>query len=136
MINHLTIIFLLLLASILLGCGTEPSRENELFIVKVDSIKHHKFYLVGDTIKIWFYGTIGSDGCHSFYRFEGKLQPLQLDLTVYGKKKQADVCPCVMVYLDGKEYRLIATQQGLFTINIYQPDGSVLRDSLLVMLIR
>ena len=119
-------------AIVLISCSTEPSREPFLFIVQVDSIFHPPSVALNDTIVIRFYGTIGTNGCYSFSYFDDKLQPLQIDLTVVGERNASTVCADVMVYLDGKEYRCVATQKGWFSINIRQPDESRLRDSVLV----
>jgi len=114
------------------GCTTEPEKSAVQFIVRVDSISHQPSVPIGDTIVIQLFGTIGSDGCHSFYRFEDSKQLNQLDLTIWGQRTLDNVCPAVMVYLDGKEYTVVATQEGWYFINIHQPDGTILRDSLIV----
>ncbi len=57
---------------------------------------------------------------------------MRLDLTAWGQVSAAAVCPAVMVYLTGREYKMVATQQGWLSINIHQPDGSILRDSIIV----
>lgn len=117
---------------ILHGCSTEPSREPFLFIVQVDSISHTQNVALNDTIVIRLYGTIGTNGCYSFSYFDDTLQPQRLDLAVIGGRSASTVCEDVMVYLDGKEYRCVATQKGWFWINIRQPDESRLRDSVFV----
>ncbi len=127
-------ILILLLTSLIIciGCSTEPDKSPELFKVKVDSISRTPFGATGDTLVVKVYGTIGNDGCCSFSRFEDIKQPLQLDLTVWGQRISSVACPAVMVYLDGREYKWIATQQGWFIINIHQPDNTLLRDSIVI----
>ena len=126
-------IYPVLLSIILLfGCSTEPDKQPIQFIVKVDSMSHQSFGATGDTIAIHLFGTIGPDGCYSFCRFEDIKKPLQLDLTVWGQRTQNSVCPDVMVYLNGKQYNVVLTQQGWYFINIHQPNGSIFRDSLIV----
>jgi hypothetical protein len=123
------------LASMLamIGCARETdSTKTTEFIVRVDSLNHTPFAATGDTISIKLYGTIGGDGCHSFSRFEHNQQPLQLDLTVWGQRSASEVCPAVMVYLNGREFRSVVTQQGWYKINIHQPDGGTLKDSLVI----
>jgi hypothetical protein len=117
---------------ICIGCSTEPNKSPELFKVKVDSISHTPFGAMSDTLVVKVYGTIGNDGCCSFSRFEDIKQPLQLDLTVWGQRSSSVACPAVMVYLDGRDYKWIATQQGWFTINIHQPDNTLLKDSIVI----
>lgn len=126
------LLIVVITAVLLLSCSTEPSREPFLFIVQVDSIAHAPSVSLNDTIAIKLYGTVGTDGCFSFSYFDDTLQPLRLDLTVVGERSASTVCPTVMVYLDGKEYRCVAQQKGWFSINIRQPDESRLRDSVLV----
>ncbi len=87
---------------------------------------------VNDTITIRLFGVIGGDGCHSFSHFEYNKQSLQLDLTIWGKRTPADVCPAVMVYLNGAEYKMLTSQSGTLFINVHQPDGSMLVDSVQV----
>lgn len=128
-----TILLLVLTFLVLwLGCSTEPDKLPELYKVKVDSISHTPFGATGDTLVLQLYGTIGNDGCSSFSCIEDIKQPLQLDLTVWGQRSPSDVCPAVMVYLDGKTYKWIVTQQGSFVINIHQPDNTILKDTIII----
>jgi hypothetical protein len=127
------IVFVIILLMTIIGCRTEPNENGVMhFIVKVDSLAHATAFAINDTIKIKLYGTVGPDGCHAFSHFEDTTQPLQLDLTVWGASSSSTACPMVMVYLDGKEYKTLASQSGLYRINIHQPVGNVLRDSLIV----
>jgi hypothetical protein len=114
------------------SCSTETETGLGQFLVKVDSMSHPSFAATSDTITIRLFGTVGPDGCHSFSHFEATRQPLRLDLTVWGQVSAATACPAVMVYLNGKKYKLVATQQGWLSINVHQPDGSILRDSIIV----
>jgi hypothetical protein len=114
------------------SCSTETETGLGQFLVKVDSMSHPSFAATSDTITIRVFGTIGPDGCHSFSHFEDTRQPLRLDLTVWGQVIAATACPSVMVYLNGKVYKLVATQQGWLSINIHQPDGSIVTDSIIV----
>jgi hypothetical protein len=127
-IQLLPLITVLVVAS----CSTQPNTEPVQFIVKVDSMSHPSFAATSDTITIRLFGIIGPDGCHSFSRFEDTGQPLRLDLTVWGQVSSATACPAAMVYRNGKEYKLVATEQGWLSINIHQPNGSILRDSIIV----
>ncbi|MDD8018516.1 MAG: hypothetical protein PHP42_09105 [Bacteroidota bacterium] len=127
------LIFAALLSLFTVGCSTESeNKKTTQFIVKVDSIAKTPFAALGDTIEIKLYGTIGTDGCSSFLRLDETKQPLRVDVTAWGQRVSSGVCPDVMVYLDSKETKAIATQMGLYSINIHQPDGSVLRDSLVI----
>ena len=114
------------------GCDKGVQNPSTQFIVRVDSIAHTSFAALNDTIAIRFFGTIGPDGCFSFSHFETTNESLQLDITVWGDHQEATVCPAVMVYLDGKEYRFVAGQMGWFKINVHQPDAAIMRDSIIV----
>jgi hypothetical protein len=116
----------------LLGCTTESETNGIQFVVKVDSISHPSSAAITDTITLRVFGTIGPDGCHFFSHFEDYRQSLRLDLTVWGGRSSANACTQMMVYLDGKEYKFPAAMRGWYSIYIYQPDGSVLRDSIII----
>jgi hypothetical protein len=127
------LVFVIIFLMTFIGCRTEPN-DNAItnYVVKVDSLAHSTALTKNDTIKIKLYGIVGPNGCHAFSHFEEITQPLQLDLTVWGARSSSEVCTTVMVDLNGKEYKTLAIQSGLYKINIHQPDGSVLRDSLIV----
>ncbi len=116
----------------LLGCDKGVENTSSEFIVRVDSISHTSFAALNDTIAIRFFGTIGPDGCYSFSHFQTATEASSLDITAYGQHKLASVCPQVMVYLAGKEYRFTPAQMGWLKINVHQPDNTVLRDSIIV----
>ena len=128
-----TLVILLISFSVI-GCSqTEgPSTDPVLFQVKIDSISHPSSVALGDTADIRFFGVVGPDGCDSFSHFLVIRQPASVDFAVWGKRSQANACPAVMVYLDGNSYGYIPSQQGMLQISIHQPDGSTLKDSLLV----
>jgi hypothetical protein len=126
-------IFAVLFPILMVSCSTEEETAPTLFTVKVDSLQHPSSVALNDTIAVHLFGTIGGDGCHSFSHFQDTKQSLQVDLTVWGKRTPADVCPAVMVYLDGREYTVIASQRGMLYINVHQPDGSTLVDSVQVL---
>ncbi len=123
----------LIFSLVAVGCSTQTEVGTTRFTVKVDSLQHPSSVALNDTIAIRLFGIIGGDGCHSFSHFQDTKQPLRLDLTVWGQFTPASACPAVMVYLDGNEYRVIASQQGTLLINIHQPDGTTLVDSIQVM---
>lgn len=124
---------LLLLAIASFSCGTEPIREPALYVVTVDSLVHPISVSLGDTVTLRFFGTIGPDGCHHFSSIEVDMEPLQVNLTVWGAYSNEGACPQVVVYLNGAPWRFVAFQTGWFLINIHQPDGGALRDLLMVL---
>ena len=129
--NAITYACLLIL---IVGCttATGPKQSPQLYKVKVDSVKYASPVAVGDTIVVRLYGTIGSDGCHSLSQVQDTKSDHQVDLTVWGKAIPAAGCPAVMVYLDGRPYKVLASEQGPFLIRIHQPDGSVLVNTVQV----
>ena len=116
----------------LTSCDKGVENGSTEFVVKVDSIAHTSFAASNDTMTVQFFGTIGPDGCFSFSHFETTRQPLQLDVTVWGQRTAASAFPAVMVYLDGREYKFALGEMGWFKINVHQPDGSVMRDSIMI----
>jgi hypothetical protein len=127
---------LFIFASVLIlfyACSTEPENDYTNFKIMVDSLSHPDTISVTDTLKIKFYGFVGPDGCHKFSRFEEHKKTNELELTVWGSKPNFQtVCPTVLVYLDGEEYKTIFNQAGLYRIKINQPDNSILLDSVYV----
>lgn len=118
---------------ILLSCSTEPERHDVYYLIKADSIHHPSSVALNDTIVIKPMGLAGTDGCHSFSHFESLVSPLELDLKLWGKVSGAGgPCTAVLVPLD-VEYRAKAKERGTFIIIITQPDGSLLKDSVIVM---
>lgn len=109
-----------------------PETDPVIFQVKVDSLAHAATITLGDTADMKFFGVIGNDGCYSFSHFLVIRQPASVDFAVWGKRSPANACPAVMVYLNGNTYRYIPSQRGMLQISVHQPDGSMLKDSLLV----
>ncbi len=115
------------------GCATESeSPPVSQFIVMIDSMQHTPFGALGDTISIKLYGMIGTDGCSSFLRLDENRKPGGIDLTVWGERVYASACPAVIVYLNGKEVRTVMTQMGWFTMTVRQPNGTMLKDSIII----
>lgn len=127
-------LWLFIFGSVLLtqySCSTEPENDYTYFKIMVDSISHPGTISVNDTLKIKFYGFVGPNGCHKFSRFEEHKNNNVLELTVWGSKPNFQAaCPEVLVYLDGKEYKTVFNQAGLYHIKIIQPDNSVLLGSV------
>jgi len=130
------ILWLFIFGSVLLlqySCSTEPENDYTYFKIMVDSISHSGIISVDDTLKIKFYGFVGPNGCHKFSRFEEQKNNNVLELTVWGSKPNFQTaCPEVLVYLDGKEYKTVLSQIGIYHIKINQPDNSFLLDSVYV----
>ena len=121
---------IVILPLVLLACVTEPEPSAVLFKVKVDSFSVSSMAKVGDTVKVRLFGIIGGDGCHSFSHFDEGVFESRIDLTVWGRRTPATICPTEMVYLNGKEYRFVASKTGTVVFTIRQPDGSRLEQAI------
>jgi serine protease inhibitor len=122
---------LFIIALTLTACSDD--NEVEYYKIKVDEIEAPETVAVNDTITFRLYGKVGNDGCYSFSHFEDYTQNLAVDLTLWGKHDTTPgACTQAVVFLNGKPYTAIPSQQGIFYIKIHQPDGTTLRDSVIV----
>jgi hypothetical protein len=120
----------LLLAAACSDLGTE--RQPVPYVIMVDSIQAPPELVLGDTLVIRFWGEIGPDGCHMFDRFEHAFGPGTLDVTVWGWNSGGPACPAIYVYMDGTPLRVVPPGRGLMEIRVRRPDGTALRDTVLV----
>lgn len=119
----LALIFFMLL---LVCCSTEPENEYSLYKIKIDKIIVPDTVYIQDTLKIKLDGTVGPDGCHSFKGFEVEKVGSEINITAWGSRPNfSTMCPTVMVYLNGKECKVIIPKTGQYKINIMQPDNTV-----------
>jgi len=124
------VFFIVVLISISLASCLKSDIEFEYFKVRVDSLSVPSSISHEDTLNIQLYGTIGSDGCHSFSHFEAERDTFELKLTVWGKRYvKAGSCPTIMIYLD-TVYSIFPLYPGSFYIKIQQPDDSTLNDTV------
>ena len=115
------------------SCTTEPENDYTYFRINVDKLTHPDTVSVNDTLIIKFDGYVGPDGCHSFSHFEVNKKLNEIEITVWGTKPNFDtICATVLVYLDGKEFKTLLKQNGIYRIIVYQPDNSLLIDSVFV----
>ncbi len=119
------------LAAVFLGSCAE-NRQPECFVVRVDSASAPDSVQAGEVLAIGLWGTIGYDGRYQFSHSEAQVAHTELDLTVWGKFTPADEALGVVTKLRGKQYNVGADTPGSFRIRIHQPDGGILRDSVLV----
>jgi len=89
-------------------------------------------FLLGDTLQLRLYGFVGPNGCYSFSKFESSQTNSNLDLTVWGKYTPADVCATVIIEMRGTKYPVVPVSKGTFEIVIHQPDGTTLKDTIIV----
>lgn len=103
---------------------------SELYRIHIDSISVPSAVVYNsDSVVIKFWGKIGSDTCHSFSHFQGVLDTIGIELAVWGFYNPAyrKGCPSSDVQLAGREFRAWPLRQGIFTVTIRQPDGTVFK---------
>lgn len=120
------------LALLAAGCSAPTDLPATFFTIRVDSLQVPSTVALNDTIAVRLFGVVGYDGCHSFSHFLDTREPLRLDLTVRGRHRTWGLCTDMMVVLDGREYRLVASRRGTLRLVIHQPDGSTLAGSVQV----
>lgn len=127
------ILSVFLCALLISGCSesTEPDSV-EYFKINIDSVQSLNSISLGDTLQLRLYGFVGSNGCYSFSKFESSQTNSNLDLTVWGKYTPADVCATVIIEMRGTKYPVVPVSKGTFEIVIHQPDGTTLKDTIIV----
>lgn len=113
------------------SCSTEPENEYSRYKIKIDEIT--MTISANDTLVIKFDGFVGPDGCHRFKEFVVIKENYNIGITVWGEKPNFEtVCTQALVFLDGKEYKILLNKSGTYNIIVHQPDNSVLKDSIYV----
>jgi hypothetical protein len=123
-----------LIATIVLLCDSSCVTDlgDETFIVRVDSVHSPESIQLNQTIAFYLFGTIGYDGRYSFSHFQVRRSSSQTELTVWGRKRELEAYNTAVWKLDGGAFRIAPTNRGNFILAIRQPDGSLLRDTVLV----
>lgn len=103
------------------------------FLVKVDSIQMPDTIQFGDTLKIELFGTIGENGCYSLDKIEPVFEDSIITVSVWGLNSGSDVCPDVMVYLDGTTIAFTGLQKETYQIIFLQPDDGKLEQQVVVI---
>ena len=119
----------------LVGCSSNPEGPTvEHFTIHVDSVQAPATVSRDAPLSIQFYGTIGSNLCFEFDRFEVEQTHSQLDLTLWGRVEvPRGICPLALSELDGRSFVKPAPHDaGTVTIVVHQPDGSKLELSVAV----
>lgn len=115
------------------SCSTEPDDNYVPYKIRVDSITHPDTISVDDTLAIKFFGFVGPNGCHRFSHFEKHSTQNEFEFTVWGSRPDFEtVCPAVMVWMNGTEYKTVIKQTGIYQIKIKQPDNTALIDTIFV----
>lgn len=113
------------------NCSDSGKTYYEHEPVKVDlAIFQKDTVSSSESLKIFFWGNIGSDSCHSFGYFQASSSAHQTDIVVYGALKKIwcsePVCNPANINLNGVSYTISSLVAGPYTVVIHQPDGSTL----------
>ena len=111
----------------------DDEEQETYFLVLVDSISLVDTITTTDTLFISFYGTIGTNSCYSFSHFYPQTNVDTIDVEVWGKLAPGENCDSGLVYLGGEQLNIINFDEGIYFVHVYQPDGSLLTDSLAVI---
>lgn len=116
------------------GCKLDnPSNTHYTeFVIQIDSITHPNTVKLGSSLQIKFYGTIGPDGCYSFSRFDGGVEGKTINVTVYGRKSDEDVCTQQVQYLSGATLNVNQLDTGRYILHVHQPFPPDLTDTVFV----
>ena len=112
----------------------EEEEQETYFLIEVDSINLADTITTSDTLFISFYGTVGNTNCYSFYQFYAETVVDTINIEVWGMLAPGENCDSGLVYLEGEQLNIINFYEGTYFVHVYQPDGSLLTDSLTVVL--
>ncbi len=124
------LVFLLGLFS---SCEKEPKADYKSFLIQVDSIQLPDEISVNTSFDISFYGTIGTNGCYKFSEFRTEKLNTDILIETWGKLDlKSEICPSVMVFLNGKKSNYLIEEAGSYMIKIKQPGNSFLEKQIIV----
>jgi hypothetical protein len=129
----------ILIAAVVLAlsasCVDELSGSSDATIrysmIQIDSIQAPDTISQDDSLALRFWGAVGPSGCYSFVHFDHSWQHSLLVMTVRGKHTTGKPCHHGFVSLWGEPF-VIESRRGKLGILVHQPDGSELRDSVIV----
>ena len=131
LLNIIPTVALIIFFVFLSNCGKNEFKPYE-FQIYVDSIVLADTIQAGNTLEIEFYGIISCNGCTSFERFDTKFSQNSVFIEAIGKGSGANICPAVMVYLDGTILQINNLTEGEFTVRVGQPDDTELVEKVIV----
>ncbi len=103
------------------------------FKIKVDTFAFPQSWVNhGDTLLVAFWGTIGTDTCSSFSKFQITQDSSRAEIIVWGHKSviYRQGCSSANVLLNGKKCSLFPVKQGTYTVIVDQPDGSKIQQQI------
>ncbi len=132
--KHLQIFFVTAISAMIIftaGCNKDKTKGRE-FLIHVDSIQVADTIMQGDTLDIAFFGTIGTNGCYSFNRFDVDFTGDSINIGAIGSFSGGDVCPEVLVKLDGAVLQITNLTVGKYYLVIKQPETASLTKEVMV----
>jgi len=122
---QIIIFYSIFLFGIFSSCEKEQVPNYEFFLIKVDSIQVPENIIANEPFDIIFYGTVGTNGCKQFSDFRTEKQNNDIMIEAWGKfDKNSNICPAVMVYLDGEKLNYLIKEKGNYTFKIKQTDDN------------
>lgn len=126
-------ISLLALCILIPACKKDDVAVNnppQEFVMRIDSLAIQKPVISGDTLKGRVWGTLGSNTCYSFSRFQKlSADSFSVRIKVFAIHSPSSFCGPGIQKLNGAVYRVYPVYRGRFQFVIEQPDGTTLRDS-------
>ena len=120
---------------VLASCEDETAPYYTFFPMEIDSLSAPAEIMQTDTLRITFY-SVPMSCCRSFYRFEYPptiFLENYLYLQIIGKQLHGIPCECAPPgRVNEIGYEVTQMLTGYFYIEVLQPDGSSLIDSVLV----
>jgi hypothetical protein len=129
----LIVLSCIIFGNTLFSCEEENKTDYKPYLIKIESIKLPEQINATEPFDIHFFGTVGTNGCFQFHEFKTETKDNNIIVEVWGRiNNNAEICPSVMVYLEGKELTHTIQKIGNYTLKIKQPDGSYLVEQILV----
>lgn len=105
------------------GCKKDDTPDTREYIIKVDSIVHLDTINAVDLFEVNFYGKVGDNDCFEFTKFSPAFGADFINITLYGTETIRNDCAGGPVYLDGQGASFSDLTAGMWTLNVFQPDG-------------
>ena len=116
-----------------ISCDEDNGAWYTFFYMEIDSLSAPAEVMQTDTLRVTFYSKpMGC--CYNFYRYEplyGKFRENTLRIRMIGRETHNLLCACLPRAIE-MEYEVTSMLTGYYYIEVVQPDGSILRDSVLV----
>jgi hypothetical protein len=115
------------------SCEDETGPYYTFFYIEIDSLSAPAEIMQTDTLEIAFY-SVPLSCCYNFYRFDTP-DIIEMDnclhIRMIGRETHNLLCSCLPRVIE-MDYEVVQMLTGYFYIEVMQPDGSALLDSVLV----